>query len=169
MVNNEKNLVNIICECPLLMSNCQKKEIMFLHCTDFHLGPLFVILCRCKYSRAMLQILLQNQPQLWQYQYSWKKWIKFNIRDWQLFFPLKNTVTYQTKAGSGNCKTIMNPRATRMTAKLMRIRRQQTPRVFGQNWNCLKNMYIYQLSTVFVIYEFFPFKFHTKMYKHSIF
>ena len=48
---------------------------------------------------------------------------------------LKDTVTYQTKAGSGNCKTIMNPRATRMTAKLMRIRRQQTPRVFGQNWN----------------------------------
>ena len=47
----------------------------------------------------------------------------------------------------------------------MRIRRQQTPRVFGQNWNSsFKNIY----QPWFVIYEFFTFKFQTKIYKNLI-
>ena len=40
---------------------------------------------------------------------------------------------YQTKAGSGNYKTMINPKATKITAKFTKIRRQQTPRVLGQN------------------------------------
>ena len=164
MVNNEKNLANIVCECPLCPI-VKKEELMVLHCTDSHQGPLFVILYRCKYSRAMLQILLQNQPQLWQYQYSWKKkliWDQIQYKRLVIsFFLKKYCKTYQTKAGSGNCKTIMNPRATRMTAKLMRMRRQQTPRVFGQNWNSLKNIYL----PWFVIYKFFTFKFQTNIQK----
>jgi hypothetical protein len=42
--------------------------------------------------------------------------------------------SYQMTAGSGSWRTMMNPMATRMRAKLTRTIRQQTPRVLGQNW-----------------------------------
>ena len=42
--------------------------------------------------------------------------------------------TYQTNAGSGNCKTMINPNATKIKARFTNMSKQQTPLVLGQNW-----------------------------------
>ena len=43
-------------------------------------------------------------------------------------------LTYQTNAGSGNCKTMINPNATKIKARFTNMSKQQTPLVLGQNW-----------------------------------
>ena len=50
------------------------------------------------------------------------------------FYKFYKLITYQTKAGSGSCSTIMNPNATKIRAKFTKIKRQQTPLVLGQNY-----------------------------------
>ena len=47
--------------------------------------------------------------------------------------------TYHTNAGSGNCKTIMNPIATSISPRFINAIKQHIPLVFGQNWNKYEN------------------------------
>ena len=63
-----------------------------------------------------------------------------------IYIFLNKLITYQTKAGSGSCSTIINPNATKIRAKFTKIKRQQTPLVLGQNYNYINENIIKMLS-----------------------
>ena len=53
-------------------------------------------------------------------------------------FNLEYKYKYHTNAGSGSCNTMINPNATKISAKFTRINKQQTPLVLGQNYITMK-------------------------------
>ena len=113
-------------------SQCWRACVFNLRWQVDHLELLFGLLCKYKYNTSMLRKLLQIPPLRSRCQCSWKKKELFNT-SWSKPWTMDDR-TYQTNAGSGNCKTMINPNATKIKARFTNMSKQQTPLVLGQNW-----------------------------------